>query len=398
MNKPDWKQVQIRDIGKVITGRTPSTATPDHFGRDYPFITPSDMDGRRTIMDTARGLSSKGATSLASAKVPANSVCVSCIGWQMGKVIMTGTTSFTNQQINSIVPNDNVVSEFLYYSLSTRRTELKTLASVGTRTPILIKSSFEKVSLEIPSLPTQRKIAALLSAYDDLIENNTRRIKILEEMAQALYREWFVHFRFPGHEGVRLVESELGLVPEGWEVSPLSTVANIVMGQSPESRYYNDSGDGLPFHQGVMDFGDRFPTDRMYTTFNGRIAEAGDILFSVRAPVGRLNITTKTLVIGRGLCAIRSKSNNQTFLFQQLKESFQEEDTMGGGTIFKSVTKDDVRGIKLIWPEGSVIERFERIATPMFAELENLTSRNANLRRTRDLLLPKLISGEVEVK
>ena len=123
----------------------------------------------------------------------------------------------------------------------------------------------------------------------------------------------------------------------------------------------------------------------------------GDILFSVRAPVGRINISDKKIVIGRGLCAIRSNSSKQTYVLQQLKEQFLEEDIMGGGTIFKSVTKADVHGIKLLVPTEMLLKSFEEIMIPIFAELKNLTFKNANLRRTRDLLLPKLISGEVDV-
>ncbi len=258
-------------------------------------------------------------------------------------------------------------------------------------------ASIKDMDIPAPTLPTQRKIATVLGAYDDLIENNTRRIRILEAMAQALYREWFVKFRFPGHERVLMVESELGLVPEGWGVKKLADVCSILMGQSPKSEFYNDTGEGLPFHQGVTDFEDRFPTTRKYCTVLKRVAEAEDILFSVRAPVGRINIADKKIVIGRGLCAIRSLSGNQVFVFQQLKEQFKEEDTMGGGTIFKSVTKKDMNGIRFLAPSEAQITNFEEIVTPIFAELENLTLKNTNLRRTRDLLLPKLISGEVEV-
>lgn len=140
-----------------------------------------------------------------------------------------------------------------------------------------VLTSFEFL---LPPLPTQRKIASILSAYDDLIENNTRRIKILEEMAQAIYKEWFVHFRFPGHEKVKMVESELGLIPEGWEVKRLGEVCKIVMGQSPSSEFYNTIGQGFPFHQGVKDFGTRFPFHTTYCTVNKRVAEKGDILLS----------------------------------------------------------------------------------------------------------------------
>jgi type I restriction enzyme S subunit len=252
--------------------------------------------------------------------------------------------------------------------------------------------------INLPPLSTQRKIASILSAHDDLIENNTRRIAILEEMAQLLYREWFVYFRFPGHEKKRLVESPLGVIPEGWEVVRLGDICSIIMGQSPSSQFYNEKGEGLPFHQGVTDFGAHFPTDRMYCTVVNRIAEAGDILFSVRAPVGRINIANKKIVIGRGLAAIRSKTGNQDFVFQQLKELFQEEDIIGNGAIFKSVTKEDMHGIKMLRPPQTIVSIFEQHTRPIFANIEALTKKNVNLRQTRDLLLPKLISGALDVE
>src|SRR6266566_5545578 len=284
---------------------------------------------------------------------------------------------------------------FLSYFLRTLNLAHQNVAGA---VPGLNRNALHLLPVFIPQLPIQRKIASILSAYDDLIENNTRRIAILEEMAQSLYREWFVHFRFPGHEKKRMVESQLGLIPEGWEVVKLGDICFIIMGQSPSSQFYNEIGDGLPFHQGVTDFGNRFPVDRMYCTAANRIAEAGDILFSVRAPVGRINVANKKIVIGRGLSAIRSKTGNQGFVFQQLKELFQEEDTIGNGAIFKSVTKEDMHGIKMLRPPQSIVSSFEQHIKPMFSNIEVLTTKNANLRQTRDLLLPKLISGEVDVE
>ena len=273
------------------------------------------------------------------------------------------------------------------------------LISLGTGTTFLevTKARLLEVEIPLPPLPTQRKIATVLSTYDDLIENNTRRIKILEDMAQTLYQEWFVHFRFPGHENVPMVESPLGPIPRGWDVKQLGEVCHVLMGQSPKSEFYNETGEGLPFHQGVTDFGQRFPTDRVYCTIQKRIAEVGDILFSVRAPVGRINVANKKIVIGRGLSAIRSKSDAQAFVLQQLKNIFQEEDTMGSGTIFNAITKADLLGVQLLQPSRSVVSNFEETVEPISLELANLTIRNANLCQTRDLLLPKLISGEIDV-
>jgi len=292
----------------------------------------------------------------------------------------------------------NIDNRFLYYWLLSPMGKAQLgRSTIGSSQPALTIVLLKQMEIDLPNFPTQRKIASILSAYDDLIENNLRRIKILEEMAQSLYREWFVKFRFPGHEKVLIVDSPLGKIPEGWEVIDLVDSCNIVMGQSPKSEFYNTSGDGLPFHQGVTNFGPRFPTERVFCTVKNRIAETGDILFSVRAPVGRINLADKQLIVGRGLCAINNKSGKQWFTFHQLKERFQKEDTMGGGTIFKAVTRKDVESIEFLNPANLAVQAFEEICHPVEAQIRILTEKNTNLRRTRDLLLPKLISGELDV-
>lgn len=278
------------------------------------------------------------------------------------------------------------------------------------------------VKVKVPPLPTQRRIAAILSAYDDLIENSQRRIRILESMARALYREWFIHFRYPGSgretgsepspaasrhplpmgegrgEGAKLVASALGEIPEGWEVKKLKDVCLLTMGQSPKSEFYNETGEGQPFHQGVTNFGERFPTDRLFCNVEGRVAEAGDILFSVRAPVGRMNIADKKIIIGRGLSAIRHRDGHQAFLWEQLRNRFTEDDMMGNGAIFAAVTKDDMQGIELFCPPSPLVVAATKHFEPIHTELGSLTKKIQNLRRTRDLLLPRLLSGQVELK
>ncbi|WP_083779265.1 restriction endonuclease subunit S [Thermincola potens] len=289
---------------------------------------------------------------------------------------------------------------YVLYSLNSpiNKQRLLTLAQGGATREALTKETISNFEINLPSLTVQNKIAAILSAYDDLIENNTRRIKILEEMAQLIYREWFVKFRFPGHEKVRMVESELGPIPEGWKVKTLGEVCNIVMGQSPESKYYNTKGEGLPFHQGVSNFNNRYPTHEVYCTIDKRIAHAGDILFSVRAPVGRINIADRKLIVGRGLAAIRHIAGLQSFLYYQMKAIFKEEDIIGNGAIFNSITKQDLLNVKVIVPSDCVDNDFNNKVEHIDQLILNLTRKNLILRRTRDLLLPKLISGELDVE
>lgn len=258
-------------------------------------------------------------------------------------------------------------------------------------------SNQRRMCITLPPLSVQSEIADVLCLFDDLIGNNRRRIEILEEMARLLYREWFVHFRFPGHEDVELVDSDLGPIPAGWKVAQLSEVCSLVMGQSPKSEHYNDIGKGLPFHQGVTDFGSRYPTHTKWTNVDKRVADAGDILFSVRAPVGRINLAPDRLVVGRGLSAIRANDGNQNFLLNQLQDKFAEEDLIGGGTIFNAVTRHDMESILLLDADRFVVSHFEA-KVAIFADLiANLWKQNRVLREARDLLLPRLISGELDV-
>ena len=285
---------------------------------------------------------------------------------------------------------------FLFYALQSdsAQGELKARAS-GTTVLGIKQSELRQVRVPTFPLPAQRRIAGILSAYDELIENNQRRIQILETMARALYREWFVKFRFPGHDKIPRVASPLGDIPQGWEVKKLKDVCHLTMGQSPKSEFYNQIGEGQPFHQGVTDFGDRFPTDRLFCTVEGRVAEAGDILFSVRAPVGRMNIADKRIVLGRGLSATRHNEGHQAFLWEQLRNRFSKDDMMGNGAIFAAVTKGDMQGIELLCPPSALVGAAAKHFEPINSQIGALTKEIQNLRRTRDLLLPRLLSGQV---
>lgn len=244
-----------------------------------------------------------------------------------------------------------------------------------------------------PSYEEQQRIAEYLFSYERLIENNQKQIKMLEEAAQRLYKEWFVDLRFPGHETTPIVDG----VPEGWKVRSLTEVANVVMGQSPKSEFYNREGKGLPFHQGVGSFGARFVIDSTYSTSFTRIAEAGSILFSVRAPVGRLNMTKNKVVIGRGLAAIYHRAGKQSYLFYLLKERFFKDDIIGNGAIFASISKDELLGQKFMVPTDEIVDRFDAIVRDIDRKIAGLADQIILLTEARDRLLPKLMSGEIEV-
>lgn len=296
--------------------------------------------------------------------------------------------------LHRIRPDACMNNQFLYYNLFYRgRAGRFAPLFTGATIKHLPRQQLAKVEVDVPPMAVQERIADILSSYDDLIENNRRRIALLEQAARELYREWFVRLRFPGYESTRIVDG----MPEGWHRKTLGEVANITMGQSPKSVHYNESGDGLPFHQGVADFGDRFPVHRMYCVLEARVAVPGDILFSVRAPVGRINITLDKIVIGRGIAAIQSVQNRQSYLFYALKNHFFREDMIGGGTIFTAATKKDLYGVHIMQVTPNLIQMFMNRIRSVDSQIEGLHLMAERLMRARDLLLPRLMSGKVTI-
>jgi type I restriction enzyme S subunit len=284
--------------------------------------------------------------------------------------------------------------KFIYYQLRSEHIgRWLEKVSIGATMPSLNTGLLSGIEMVLPPIEIQKQIAGILSVYDDLIENNQKQIKLLEEAAQRLYKEWFVDLRFPGHENTKIVDG----VPEGWNEKTLSQVANVIMGQSPKSEFYNSEKKGLPFHQGVGSYGVRFVMDDIYSTSYTRIAEPNSILFSVRAPVGRLNITKNKVVIGRGLAAINQADGCQSYLYYLLKNRFFKDNIVGNGSIFASVSKDELLNQKFLIPERKLMIQFEKTVSQMDKQIENLDSKNKKLIETRDRLLPKLMSGEVEV-
>lgn len=316
-----------------------------------------------------------------------------------GLVPRDDNTWLHNQRIGLVRIRDGEANlRFLYYLFNDLSVRAQISASAtGTKVRHTAPRRIEEVEVPIPDIATQSRIAAVLSAFDKLIEINERRIDLLEDLARSLYREWFVRFRFPGHEDVELVDSELGPIPEGWGVRSLDEIASLVMGQSPKSEFYNEIGEGLPFHQGVADYGPLLPTHRKYCTVAARVAEARDVLCSVRAPVGRLNLADRRLIIGRGLAAIRRVDGGQALLCEQLRAGLGREDSLGGGTIFKSVGKAELGGLPVLEPSEGVAKRFEEAVRSMLDERIQRTLQNRHLAATRDLLLPRLVTGRLDI-
>jgi type I restriction enzyme S subunit len=209
----------------------------------------------------------------------------------------------------------------------------------------------------------------------------------LEQMAKAIFKSWFVDFDPFG-----------GTMPDGWRVGTLSDIATITMGQSPTGSSYNEVGIGTVFYQGRAEFASRFPTRRLFTTQPKRMADKSDILMSVRAPVGDLNVAYESCCLGRGLAGIQSNNGCQSFILYTMFALKQQLDMYNGeGTVFGSINKNDMANLSVLIPSDVVIRQFEELINPIDATIEANYAENCNLQAERDTLLPRLMSGELSV-
>src|SRR5699024_148062 len=229
-----WKKVKLGSLGDIITGKTPKTNDKENYGNDVLFLTPSDNMELRYIKDTIRKLSLKGAETVQNKILPKESICVSCIGSQLGKVVITTEDTVTNQQINSIIPNDDVDYKYLYYTMLLVGNKLNFLSKTSTAVPIINKTEFSNQEIYLPPLEEQKSIADLLSSFDDKIENNNAIIANLEEQAQAIFKSWFIDFE-PFQDG-EFVESELGSIPKACKVEYLLDLIEFKGGSQPPKK------------------------------------------------------------------------------------------------------------------------------------------------------------------
>lgn len=294
-----------------------------------------------------------------------------------------------------VKPKNNIDPTFLYYCLCDKNFfNYADLTSKGTKMPRGTKSAIMKYL--VPNIPlcTQNMIASILSNYDKLIQNYKKQIEDLQHLASELYKEWFVRFRFPGYEKASFENG----IPVGWKYITLKELANVEMGQSPESCFYNRDKVGLPFHQGVGNYGALYLKDEVYSSEGTRIAKSGSIIFSVRAPVGKINITLNKIILGRGVAGINSKEGKNGFLLWSLKSKFSKEDLIGNGSIFASVTKVELLKQKILIPSRDILNEYDEFASDIEKRSRTLYLQVLNLSKQRDLLLPRLMSGKLEEK
>lgn len=292
-------------------------------------------------------------------------------------------SAYINQRVLLFRHHKEIDKNFLYYTICAKSFYDYIISFVDSETaqPNISAATIGKYELYLPALNTQKKIASILQALDEKIELNNKINENLERQAQALYETMFTN-----NPNLEITQGVL------------SDIAVITMGQSPGGSSYNEDGNGDVFYQGRAEFGFRFPTRRLFTTEPKRMAEANDVLLSVRAPVGDLNVAYEQCCVGRGLSAIHSKNDNSSFLLYTMFALKPQLDIFNGeGTVFGSINKDGLGNLPVDIPRAEEIAKFETIVRPMDDLIRTNYEENCRLQMLRDSLLTKLMNGEINV-
>ena len=379
----EWKEVKIGDLGQIITGKTPKTAIRENWGGKIPFLSPSDDMSNKTSPVTARTLTELGVAEVAKCLIPANSICVSCIGSDLGKVVKTDRELVTNQQINTIVPHSNIDSDFVYYLMCIVGKELNYISKTSTAVPIINKSTFSDWDIVIPrEKEDQRHIASILSSLDRKIELNNKINADLEEMAQAIFKNWFVDFE-PFKDG-KFVDSELGMIPEGWKVGCLGDIAEITSGKRPPKKSKDKTKELFIPLIGASDIMG-FTSDVLYERpilVIGRVGTHG----VVQRFQEKCWPSDNTLVI---------ESRYYNYVYQLLKGI--DYSAINRGSTQPLITQTDVKNTDVIIAPENVLKEYESITSTLFSKHRANIKENSRLSTLRDTLLPRLMSGELEV-
>ena len=407
-----WWEVTLGDVATMVMGQSPPGKTvsdeigipllngPTEFGSHHPAPVQFTTDPRKFAQPGDVLFCVRGSTT-------------GRMNWaDQEYAIGRGVAAIRHAEDPTLQPLLRGVIEFAL-------PELLNVAT-GSTFPNVSASQIAEIPYPDLSLQKQRAIAHVLGTLDDKIELNRRMNETLEVMARALFKSWFVDFEpvrakmegrwrrgesLPGLPADlynvfpdRLAPSELGEIPEGWEVRRLGECYNLTMGQSPPGKTYNDDGEGMPFFQGRTDFGFRYPANRRYCTAPKRLAEAHDTLVSVRAPVGDINMAWEECCIGRGVSALRHKSGSVSFTYcsmRALQPALREYEQTG--TVFGAINKNQFEALPIVEPPRYLVDAFETVALDWDKQIRLNVSESRSLTAQRDALLPGLVGGEVRV-
>ena len=395
------KTITIGDLGTIITGKTPPTTNKNYYGDYAVFIKPTDISEQsKYTYDTEEMYSKLAAEKYKNSLIPKGAICVPCIGTIGTKMTMAPCDCYTNQSINSIVCGENYDNEYVYYLIKNFLPGLKAY-NLGTASgrEYVSKSNFEKIELVAEQdINIQKRIGVILSRYDSLIENYQKQIKLLEEAAQRLYKEWFVDFHFPGYENAMIVDG----VPEGWEKKKVGEIGKVITGKTPSTAKKEYYGGQIPFitipdmHTGIYPTSSQFLSSLGANSQSGKFIPANSLMVSCIGTVGLVCITKEECQTNQQINSLVLNDNSLLYYMYNTFLSLKGHlNNIGSnGATMTNVNKSKFESIEILIPTNSISNLYNKAVEQSFRSIETLSSQIRLLTEARDRLLPKLMSGE----
>ena len=389
---------------RVSSGGTPLRSVPAYYENGtIPWLKTGEVK-KGLIYDTEEKITENGLENSSTKLIPANSVIVAMYGDgdTAGNVAINKVPLTTNQACCNFTLNPEQANyRFVYYYLKGSYNNLINLKLGGSQQN-LNAQSLKSFPINHPAVKTQKKIAAILSAYDELIENNQRRIALLEKMAEEIYREWFVRLRFPGHEKVKFVKG----MPDGWQPVPSNKVFNVLSGGTPntDNPVYWDGH--IPFFT-PRDAGENYYilkaekslTQKGLDSCNSRLYKKDTIFITARGTVGKIGLAYRNMAMNQSCYALTTRKEGAVyFYFLSMKNAIAYIKGVSKSGVFDNIIVDTFKVVPIFMPPQPLIARFNEIATPIFRQLGVLSEVNEKLIKIRDMLLPRLISGKLSVE
>lgn len=411
----EWKHYKMDDvIDEISMGPFGSDVKKEFYvNKGIPILNGSNLQGIKLQENSFGYLTEEKADSLNKCNAHRGDIIVTHRG-TLGQIVYVPSNSkydryvISQSQFRFRCKPDLVDVQYLVYYFHTREGQYKILANasqVGVPALARATSTFRLIDIKLPSLADQRRIASILSSLDRKIELNNKINADLEEMAQAIFKNWFVDFE-PFKDG-KFVDSELGMIPEGWKVGRLDEIADVVGGSTPSKakpEYYTQKGiawltpKDLSNHPAVYTSrGEIDITEEGYNSTSTKLMPKGTILFTSRAPIGYISIAQNDICTNQGFKSLVPRKAGTCFLYCFLKYVTPEIEKKSTGSTFKEASGALMKSLQVIMPEQKVFEEFEEIVSPLFARIESLEKENSRLSTLRDTLLPRLMSGEIEV-
>ncbi|MCB5719106.1 restriction endonuclease subunit S [Intestinibacter bartlettii] len=403
MSCSDWKTVKLEEVVDILGDGLHGTPKYSDDG-EYYFINGNNLDGKIIVNEKTKRV---GLEQYLKYKKDLNDrTLLVSINGTLGKVAEYGGEDIIlgKSACYFNVKKDVNKKYIKYILLSDIFKHYIHNYSTGTTIKNLGLKQMRKFKFPLPNIEEQEKIANILSSLDDKIELNNEMNKTLEEMAQSIFKRWFIDFEFPNEDGQpykssggEIVESELGMIPKEWEIAQIDDISQVTMGVSPSSKTYNEDNIGLPLLNGAADFEGKLIKPSKFTSEPKKICKKGDMVFGVRATIGNIVFADKEYALGRGVASVEPNDKVfREFIYYSLDNSMENLINNASGSVFLNLKKADITDLKVCYSD-EIVKKFNNISRVLIDKIVENDMESELLKQQRDILLPKLVSGEIRI-